>query len=151
MVASKAMAESARITLEDPEWNVGTPAVSNLLSALRRLDRLLEKAITSAQAVYGPEAAVDPFRGLHISQEEAEQLLTRLPGAPTLYVEEESLVESRSEAGRDVAPLTWLAKELDLSPFDVDLIMIALAPELDLRYERLYAYLQDDVSRRRPS
>jgi len=30
-------------------------------------------------------------------------------------------------------------------------ILIALAPELDLRYERLYAYLQDDVTRRRPT
>ena len=29
--------------------------------------------------------------------------------------------------------------------------MIALAPEIDLRYERLYAYLHDDVSRRHPS
>ena len=27
----------------------------------------------------------------------------------------------------------------------------ALAPEIDLRYERLYAYLQDDVTRRRPT
>ncbi|MBN1138224.1 MAG: ATP-binding protein [Anaerolineae bacterium] len=39
----------------------------------------------------------------------------------------------------------------DLLPFDLDTILIALAPELDLRYERLYAYLQDDVSRKRPS
>ncbi len=144
------MAESARITLENPEWDIGMPEVGDLLSALRRLDRLLEKAIASAQVAYEPQAAVDPFRGLHISQEEVEQLLTRLPGAPTLYIEE-SLVGSPSEAGGGVAPLTWLAKELDLSPFDLDLIMIALAPELDLRYERLYAYLQDDVSRRRPS
>ena len=30
-------------------------------------------------------------------------------------------------------------------------MLIALAPELDLRYERLYAYLQDDVTRKRPS
>ena len=127
------------------------PELDNLLSALRRLDHLLEKAIASAQVAYGPQADVDPFRGLHISQQEVEQLLTRLPGVPTLYIEEESLVEFRSEAGSGVAPLTWLAKELDLSPFDLDLIMIALAPELDLRYERLYAYLQDDVSRRRPS
>ena len=37
-----------------------------------------------------------------------------------------------------------------MSAFDLDLILVALAPELDLRYERLYAYLQDDVSRRRP-
>ena len=29
----------------------------------------------------------------------------------------------------------------DLSQFDLDVLLIALAPELDLRYERLYAYL----------
>ncbi len=94
------------------------------------LDRLLEKAIMSAQAVYGPQTAIDPFRGLHISQEEVAQLLTRLPGVPSLYVEEESLVGSRLETSGSVALLTWLAKELDLSPFDLDLIMIALVPEL---------------------
>lgn len=145
------MAESARITLENPERDRRASEIGNLLSSLQRLDHLLEKAIGSAQIAYGPQAAVDPFRGLHISQEEVEQLLTRLPGAPTLYIGEESLVEAHSGAGSSVAPLTWLAKELDLSPFDLDLIVIALAPELDLRYERLYAYLQDDVSRRRPS
>jgi SpoVK/Ycf46/Vps4 family AAA+-type ATPase len=29
-------------------------------------------------------------------------------------------------------------------------LLICLAPELDLRYERLYAYLQDDVTKKRP-
>ena len=29
--------------------------------------------------------------------------------------------------------------------------MLAVAPEVDLKYERVYAYLQDDVNRRRPS
>jgi SpoVK/Ycf46/Vps4 family AAA+-type ATPase len=33
----------------------------------------------------------------------------------------------------------------------MDVVILALAPELDLRYERLYAYLQDDVTRKRPS
>ena len=145
------MAESAYITLENPEWKSGAPDFSNLLSAMRRLDHLLEKAITSAQSVYGPQAASDPFRGLHISQEEVEQLLTRLPGTPSLYVDEESPPGPELETSNDFAPMTWLAKELDLSPFDLDLIIIALAPELDLRYERLYAYVQDDVSRRRPT
>lgn len=31
------------------------------------------------------------------------------------------------------------------------MIFIALAPEFDLRYEKLYSYLQDDVSKKRPS
>jgi AAA+ superfamily predicted ATPase len=125
------------------------PGLDSLLSALQRLDHLLEKAIASAQIAYGSQAEVDPFRGLHISQQEVAQLLTRPAGVPTLY-RDESLAEFHAKAGNGIAPLAWLAKELDLSPFDLDLLMIALAPELDLRYERLYAYLQDDVSRRRP-
>jgi AAA+ superfamily predicted ATPase len=49
------------------------------------------------------------------------------------------------------ARLAWLKERFDLSPFDLDIVLIALAPEVDLRYERLYAYLQDNVTRRRPS
>ena len=44
-----------------------------------------------------------------------------------------------------------MAASFDLSEFDVDVLLLALAPEIDLRYESLYAYLQDDVARRRPS
>jgi len=47
--------------------------------------------------------------------------------------------------------LQRLKTVFQLSSFDLDLLLLALAPELDLRYERLYAYLQDDVTRRRPS
>ena len=37
------------------------------------------------------------------------------------------------------------------SPIDVELLLVALAPDLDPRFERLYGYLHDDVSRRRAS
>jgi hypothetical protein len=50
-----------------------------------------------------------------------------------------------------VQRLSQLAQLFELTPFGVDAILICLAPELDLRYERVYAYLQDDVTRRRPS
>jgi SpoVK/Ycf46/Vps4 family AAA+-type ATPase len=38
-----------------------------------------------------------------------------------------------------------------LSPFESDVLMLCLAPQLDLKYEQLYAYLQDDATRRAPS
>src|SRR5262249_14404614 len=38
-----------------------------------------------------------------------------------------------------------------LSPFEIDVIIVCLAPELDTKYERLYAYLQDDATRRAPA
>ena len=34
---------------------------------------------------------------------------------------------------------------------DLEILVIALAPDLDPRFERLFAYLQDDVTRRRPA
>jgi SpoVK/Ycf46/Vps4 family AAA+-type ATPase len=43
-------------------------------------------------------------------------------------------------------------KELfQLSAFDVDVLLAGLAPEVDLKYEKLYGYLQDNLSRKRPS
>jgi AAA+ superfamily predicted ATPase len=38
-----------------------------------------------------------------------------------------------------------------LEQFDLDTLLLALAPEVDLRYERLFGYLQDDVTRKRPT
>ena len=49
------------------------------------------------------------------------------------------------------SPLKSLQIEYGLTDFDLNILIICLAPELDLRYERLYAFLQDDVTRRRPS
>jgi hypothetical protein len=59
--------------------------------------------------------------------------------------------ECLGEEAAGGASLAWLARRFDLACFDLDIVLIALAPEIDLRYERLYGYLQDDVTRRRPS
>jgi len=47
--------------------------------------------------------------------------------------------------------LAALAARAGLDARDVELLLVALAPELDTRFEQLYGYLNDDVSRRRPS
>ena len=38
-----------------------------------------------------------------------------------------------------------------MQPLDLDLILLALAPEIDLKYETLYAYLNNDVTRKWPT
>ena len=43
------------------ELNTSRSFLKDLLSALQWLDRLLERAVTAAQAVYGPQAMTDPF------------------------------------------------------------------------------------------
>jgi hypothetical protein len=56
-------------------------------------------------------------------------------------------------AERDGTPtrLRRLARQFGLHPLDVELLIVALAPDLDARFEPLYAYLHDDLTRRRPS
>lgn len=128
----------------------GRSSIDDLLRALLQLDLLLEKAVTAAQASCGPGSLADPFRGLHIGSDEIERLLDRKPGEPHLQAghdKDGQLGESIVESSK----LARLKREFGLSAFDVDLLLIALAPELDLRYERIYAYLQDDVTRKRPS
>ncbi|RUR74463.1 AAA family ATPase [Chlorogloeopsis fritschii PCC 9212] len=126
-------------------------SLGDLLYALRRLDLLIAQAVATAPTVYGVEAATDAYRGLYISREEVERLLDREPGIPTLQVGEKALKQVSLKSISNSSRLGWLKDTFSLSEFDIDLIFIALAPEVDLRYERLYAYLQDDVTRKRPS
>lgn len=146
------MAETAEVLGEETDLKLEAPFLDGLLPALRRLDGLLERAVAAAQTAYGPKAATDLYRGLYISQAEVEQLLLREPGVPIFQGDGQETVDCLPDpTGGDFSRLAWLQQAFDLSLFDLDLILIALAPELDLRYERLYAYLQDHVSRRRPS
>ena len=75
----------------------------------------------------------DPFRGLYISDDRALEL---------------SRGESVSDADDRLAHVTT-ALGLDL--LDAAVLAICAAPELNPRYGRLYAYLQDDVTRKLPS
>ncbi|MFM6488145.1 MAG: ATP-binding protein, partial [Dolichospermum sp.] len=48
-------------------------------------------------------------------------------------------------------PLHWLQKTYQLDDIEIKIMAIALAVELDRNYEKLYAYLQDDVRAKRPT
>lgn len=122
-------------------------ALDELLPLLQRLDQRLEQAIAAAQIAYGPEATNDPYRGLHVNPEDAARSLSRATGVPPFQLDPEAFALEIQADSR----LAGLQQTFELSAFDLDLIAIALAPELDRRYDRLYAYLQDDVRCKRPS
>src|SRR5262249_7349060 len=52
---------------------------------------------------------------------------------------------------RGDAKLGRMAEWLGLTNVDLAILALVLAPDVDLRYERVYAYLQDDITRKRPS
>jgi hypothetical protein len=97
----------------------------------------------------------DPFRGLYLT-DEAVDLLLASASADGVAVDHERLaildaeVEAAERSGTDIR-LRRLAHGAGLTPLDVELLMIALLPDLDSRFERLYGYLNDDVTRRRAS
>ncbi|MFI7482633.1 AAA family ATPase [Kocuria sp. M1R5S2] len=98
----------------------------------------------------------DPFRGLYLSEEAVDRLLGAAPAisrpvpASARLEECERAADRAAEAGHRLR-LRELAAVLGLTELDVDLLLVAVAAELDPRFEQLFGYLNDDVTRRRPS
>ncbi len=66
---------------ETQQASASATVLSELLPALRRLDTLLEHAVSAMQAQIGASAA-NSFRGLFISREQVDRLLQQDPGSP---------------------------------------------------------------------
>lgn len=54
-------------------------------------------------------------------------------------------------AGGTLLPLVRLAQLFQLTDFEYQCLIACLAPELYRRYDTIYAYLHDDIARKRPS
>jgi hypothetical protein len=120
----------------------------HLLSELRRITTKVAMRVEEMRATAGNEE--DEFRGLYVSEDEVNQLLAD----PDLFQGNVALLTYSQVNSNDDAPVSRLSRlqtAFGLSAFERDVVLIALAPELELRFEKLYAYLQDDVTKRRPS
>src|SRR6185436_7986623 len=111
----------------------------NYLSmALQRLDLLLQREILRLRASY--QLSLDEFRGLYISDEQVNQLVNRSVNyaGPSSAIDEltENAELLRADAnGDDGSPWRRLIMEFALSPIEQDILLLAVAPELDLKYE----------------
>ena len=120
-----------------------------LAAALRCLDALLGVAVEHQARRLGPASLMDPWLGMHLDQADVQRLLAEAPhrplgaddGAPSLL----------AGAMREIPGLQPLSAALQLQDHDLAALLIALAPDLDLRYERIYGFLQDDITHHRPS
>ena len=94
----------------------------------------------------------DPFRGLYLTDEVVDQLLSPAgpPPRPDRAAREriEAEADAAVTAGQQVR-LRRLASDAGLTDLDTEILVVALVPDLDSRFERLYGYLNDDVTRRR--
>jgi hypothetical protein len=94
----------------------------------------------------------DPFRGLYVTEEVVDQLLAQAQDPPRADGQVRATIEAEADAAVAAGAalrLRDLAFSAGLTELDVELLMICLVPDLDSRFERLYGYLNDDVTRRR--
>jgi hypothetical protein len=124
--------------------------------ALARLDLLLHREILRLRAAY--QLSLDEFRGLYVSDEHVDQLFDEgmrqmSPGADVsaLTQRADQIAVEIAAAAPAFPPWSRLTEEFELSAFEQDVLLLALAPELDLKYETLYAYLNNDVNRKWPT
>ncbi|BDI05917.1 ATP-binding protein [Sphaerotilus microaerophilus] len=116
----------------------------------RWLDTLVEREMLRLRSRYAP--SLDEWRGLHVTHAFVDALLGA-DGEPD--ADDAQQIDALTAQACHLAPAVSaegvgaaLAARLQLDDGDLALLLLALAPDLDPRYEAFYAYLNDDISRR---
>ncbi len=142
-----------------------------LKDELSKLDLIIQLEVLKLRKSLSGESQ-NEFKGLFLSDREIDDILKREeistsekhnPGdrnnaqvecileAIERLQEEISQKREKSIAEGVYLALPQLTNLFGLSTFEEQCVLICLAPEIDSKYEKLYAYLQDDISRRKPS
>ncbi|MEU9620467.1 ATP-binding protein [Streptomyces sp. NPDC088846] len=126
----------------------GDPNLRHLLARAVAVEHRIREAVEVRQRT-DPDPD-DAFRGLYLTDENIARLLDQeearaFPSPVPSFAADSD--------GMPVGParLTSLAGEFGLTALDIEILLITLVPDLDDRFEAFYGYLNDDVTRRRPS
>ncbi|MGW2250125.1 ATP-binding protein [Kitasatospora sp. NPDC001660] len=116
------------------------PGPDHLWERLHRVEQRVRAAVHERRAD-DPDPD-DPYRGQYLGPEAVERILAA------------SAAAGGGRATFDDPPppgsrLARLSAAFGLLPVDVELLLVALAPDLDTRFEQLYGYLHDDLTQRR--
>lgn len=141
-------------------------SLDHVRDELGRLDLVLRRHLETWWAANG--GVVDEFRGLYVADETVERLFPDDPATSGTATDDDpgdrelraalaarsaaiAVRKRRTLAAGTELRLARLADLFDLSPGEVDALLLALAPALDRRYETLYSYLHDDVTAKLPT
>ncbi|MEU8541345.1 AAA family ATPase [Streptomyces sp. NPDC048717] len=114
--------------------------MDELLSLAREMEVRVRRAVDARREV-DPDPD-DAFRGLYLTDEAVERLLDGHRSFPGVHPLPAPGPDSRLGA---------LVREFSLPALDMEILLVALLPDLDDRFEAFYGYLNDDVTRRRPT
>ncbi|MEW9700892.1 AAA family ATPase [Paenibacillus sp. SI8] len=111
-----------------------------------------------------PDPQTDAFRGMFVSEDEFMRLLGGLPAEPLAGGDEDELlsvidhwenrIQERLQASKQAGvflPLAYVSAVFGLSLIEERIVMLGLAIELDRKYERIFGFLQDDLTCKTPN
>jgi hypothetical protein len=126
----------------------------------RWIDALLHRQVLRLRM--HRECTPEDFRGLCIADAEVDLLLasSAAEGGAATEIDSVAPVDYLSSVGEEESAALWLfpdsalsrlCSRFSLDDFERHALMLAVAPELDLRYQTLFAYVQNDVTRKLPT
>jgi hypothetical protein len=130
---------------------VTDPSLEYLVARLAGLRARVHAAVTARRAT--DQGGDERFKGLYIGDDEAATLLDDRPPLAAALVPDAAAERLADAAGRTETALRLedVGRSFGLDAVDLELLIVAAAPDLDPRFERAYGYLHDDVTRRRAS
>jgi hypothetical protein len=142
-----------------------TTSLEHILAELKRIDLLIQLQLIQTRQLNPYGCGFDvPY----IQRQKVDELCVQPFGIPFGITEPGALLKNEIRTALDhMAGEIWLRKAeskrrnirlrldelgvlFELNPLELDIFLICLAPELDLLYERIYAYLQGDATKTRP-
>src|SRR5262245_2516736 len=137
----------------------------HLAAALQQLDLLIQLRVMAwRQRTQAPAATAASAQGMYITHERIDRLLCQEATPATeplectrlrqqlgiLQNEIDARVAGSAERGIFLA-LPYVAQLFALSAFDAHTLVVCLVQELHRKYDTLYAYIQDHITRKKPS
>ena len=136
--------------------DLATLARRHLLLRLRAINRTLARAVAQ-QASAAAKCNRPDVSALCVTDEQVLALLDEvdMPGEalPALVPDPDDAAREQElrRLAFDGLPLDILASTHSLSPTELDALLLCAAVEVDRRYEKIFAYILDDLDRRQPS
>ena len=102
----------------------------DILIHLRSLDSLLKLAVARARLLYGSDATDTSYHGIYISEEEIDSIINRQ--SDSIYPAEAACTMLRGF--HQSRRIEALSAQWEFTEFDTAVLLLAVAPEIDLRY-----------------
>jgi SpoVK/Ycf46/Vps4 family AAA+-type ATPase len=143
--------------------------IEHVIAEISRIELKLQLKLAGLRSANGQNDD-EQLKGLYISEKEVDAIFRN----DRNLIENESFQSQRPDMVKLTNSISQLEKDItsrkiessrrgiklrldvlkqlfQLSDFEIDVLLLSLLPEIDLKYQRIFAYMQDDITRKNPA